>query len=162
MTDKRQKATKVKCNRKESFTKQSIFVEYNISRRSIWVFVGARGQMDTTLYQNRPEDTQNWTNLHLKPHDCRIYYVNINLRHQYGISVAESQTFLRAKRPQRRRAKRNGCFHRLTALFLKIFRNINRRLIKLQLFLFTVVLKASRLWGHVKMLKKYLSNITYA
>ena len=62
--------------------------------------------MNTTLYQNRPEDTQNWTNLYLKPYDCRIYYVNINLRHQYGISVAESQTFLRAKRPQRRRARR--------------------------------------------------------
>ena len=35
------------------------------------------------------------------------------MRHQYGISVAESQTFLRAKRPQRRRAWRNGCFRRL-------------------------------------------------
>ena len=49
--------------------------------------------MNTTLYQNRPEDMQNWTNLYLEPHDCRIYYVNINLRHQYGISAAESQTF---------------------------------------------------------------------
>ena len=28
-----------------------------------------------------------------------ITYTNIDLRHQYGISVAESQTFLRAKRP---------------------------------------------------------------
>ena len=27
-------------------------------------------------------------------HTYRIYYVNVNLRHQYGISVAESQTFL--------------------------------------------------------------------
>ena len=35
------------------------------------------------------------------------------LRHQYGISVAESQTFLRVKRPQRRRTRRNGCFRRL-------------------------------------------------
>ena len=35
------------------------------------------------------------------------------LRHRYGISVAESQTFLRAKLPQRRRARRNGCFRRL-------------------------------------------------
>ena len=35
------------------------------------------------------------------------------LRHQYGISVAQSQTFLRAKRPHRRRARRNGCFRRL-------------------------------------------------
>ena len=70
--------------------------------------------MNTTLHQNQPEDTQNWTiNLYLEPHDYRTYYVNIDLRHQYGISVAESQTFLRAKRPQRRRARRNGCFRRL-------------------------------------------------
>jgi len=33
----------------------------------------------------------------LEPHDYWIYYVNIDLRHQYGISVAESQTFLREK-----------------------------------------------------------------
>ena len=35
------------------------------------------------------------------------------LRHQYGISASESQTFFRAKRPQLRRARRNGCFRRL-------------------------------------------------
>ena len=64
-------------------------------------FAGARGQINTTVYQNRPEDMQNWTNLYLEPHDYRIYYVNIDLHHRYGISVAESQTFLHAKRPQR-------------------------------------------------------------
>ena len=69
--------------------------------------------MDTTIYSNQPEDTKNWTKLYLEPHDYQIYYVNIDLRHQYGISAAESQTFLRAKRPQRRRARRNGCFRRL-------------------------------------------------
>ena len=69
--------------------------------------------MNTTLYQNRPKDTQNWTNLYLEPHDYRVYYVNIDLRHQYGISAAESHTFLRAKRPQRRKVTRNGCFRRL-------------------------------------------------
>ena len=69
--------------------------------------------MNITLYQNRPEDTYNWINLHLETHDYRIFYVNIDLGHQYGISVAESQTFLRAERPQRRRARRNGCFRRL-------------------------------------------------
>ena len=54
------------------------------------------------------------TNLYLEPHDYRIYHVNIDLRHQYGISAAESQsTFRRAKLPQRRRARRNGCFRRL-------------------------------------------------
>ena len=49
----------------------------------------------------------------MEPHDYRIYDVNIDLRHHCGISVAESQTFLRAKRPQRRRSRRNGCFRRL-------------------------------------------------
>ena len=34
-----------------------------------------------------------------KTHDYRIYYVNIDLRHQYGISVAESQTFFLTKHP---------------------------------------------------------------
>ena len=75
---------------------------------------GARWQMNTTLHQNRPEDTQNWTNLYLEPRDYRTYYVNIDLRHQYGIYVAELQTFLLVKRPQWRRARRNGCFLRLT------------------------------------------------
>ena len=54
--------------------------------------------MNTTLHQNRPEDTQNWTNLYLEPHEYQIYYVNIDLHHQYGISVTQSQTFLLAKR----------------------------------------------------------------
>ena len=39
--------------------------------------------------------------MYLEPNDYRIYYINIDLRHQYGISVAELQMFLRAKRPQR-------------------------------------------------------------
>ena len=65
------------------------------------------------------------TNLHLEPNDYRIYYVNIDLRHQYGISAAESQTFLRAKRLLRRRARRNGCFRRLPFTFRKIFVNDN-------------------------------------
>ena len=38
----------------------------------------ARWQMNTTLHQNRPEDTQNWTNLYLEPHDYRIHYVNVD------------------------------------------------------------------------------------
>ena len=113
MTDKRQKATKVKCKREESLTKPSIFVEYSLLQKNNLSFAEAPGQINTALYQNRPEDTQNQTNLYLEPHDYRIYYVNTDLRHQYGISVAESQTFLFAKRPQRRRARRNGCFRRL-------------------------------------------------
>ena len=53
------------------------------------------------------------TNLYLELHDYRIYYVNIDLRHQYAIFATQSQTFLLAKRPQLRRARRNGCFRRL-------------------------------------------------
>ena len=113
ITDKRQKASKIKCKREESLANQSIFVEYTRLQKKRWSFAGARWQMNTTLYQNRPEDTQNWTNLYLEPHDYRNYYVNIDLRHQHGISAAESQTFLLAKRLPRRRARRNGCFRRL-------------------------------------------------
>ena len=40
--------------------------------------------------------------MYLDPHDYWIYYVNIGSRHQYGISAAESQTFLLAKRPEER------------------------------------------------------------
>ena len=61
ITDKRQKAKKVKCKHEESLTKQSIFVEYSLLQKKHLSFAGARGQINTTLtlYQNRPEDTQN-------------------------------------------------------------------------------------------------------
>ena len=114
MTDKRQKTTKVKCKREESLTKQSLFGEYSLLLKKRLSFVGARWQMNTKLYQNRPGKTRKIGQiLYLEPHDYRIYYINIDLRHQYGISAAESQTFLLAKRPQWRRARRNGCFRRL-------------------------------------------------
>ena len=48
-------------------------------------------------------------------------YVNIDLSHQYWISVAESQKFLLAKRPQRRGARRNYCFRRLVPILLLAF-----------------------------------------
>ena len=65
-------------------------------------FARARWQVNTTLHQNRPEDTQNWTKLCLEPHDYRIHYVNIDLRHQYGISVAERETSPAAKSEEKR------------------------------------------------------------
>ena len=37
----------------------------------------------------------------------------IYVDHQFGDSVAESQTFLLAKCPKSRGARRNGCFRRL-------------------------------------------------
>ena len=57
MTDKRQKATKVKCKHDESLTKQSIFVDYSLLYNNHLTFTGARSQMNTTLYQNRPGET---------------------------------------------------------------------------------------------------------
>ena len=55
------------------------------------------------------DDVKYQTNLHLEPNGYWICYVNIDLSHQFGISVAESQTFLLAKRPLWRGARRNGC-----------------------------------------------------
>ena len=55
----------------------------------------------------------NRTNLHFKPQVYQINYVNIELGHQYGIPVTETQTFPLAKRPERRGKKRNSCFRRL-------------------------------------------------
>ena len=54
MTDKRQKATKVKCKRDESITKQVIFVEQILLQKKHLIFVLVRSQMITTLHQNRP------------------------------------------------------------------------------------------------------------
>ena len=53
------------------------------------------------------------TNLHEEPRDYRINYVNIDLRHQYGIPVADAQTSLLVKHPQRLEERRDGCFHML-------------------------------------------------
>ena len=120
MIDKRQKATKVKCKCEESLTNQSIFMEYSLLQKKHLSFAGAPWQMSTTLCQNRLEGTHNWTNLNLEPRDYWIYYVNIDFRHQYGISVAESQTLILAKCPQRRGERRNGCFRRLYISSLQI------------------------------------------
>ena len=35
----------------------------------------------------------------MEPNDYQIYYVNIDLRHQFGIFVTELQTFLLVKHP---------------------------------------------------------------
>ena len=57
MTDKRQKAAKVKCKGIESLTKQSIFAEYSLLQKKHLSFSGALSQMNTTLYQNRTGKT---------------------------------------------------------------------------------------------------------
>ena len=48
-TNDRQKATKVKCKREESLTKQSMFGEYSLLYKKHLRFAGARWQMNTTL-----------------------------------------------------------------------------------------------------------------
>ena len=40
--------------------------------------------MNTTVYQNRPEDSQNWTNLYLEPHD---YWMSVFCKHWFASSV---------------------------------------------------------------------------
>ena len=40
-------------------------------------------------------------------------FVNIDLHHQYGISITEAQTSLLEKRPKWRGARRKSCFDRL-------------------------------------------------
>ena len=129
MTDKRQKATKVKCKREESLTKQSMFVEYSLlfSRRTIWDLLELVGRW-----------TQHFTKIDQKTrnigHDYWIFYVNIDLRHQYGISAAELQTFLHSKCPQLRGARRNGCFR---GLLSRVESLITQR----------VITKAVPVWG---------------
>ena len=60
-----------------------------------------------------PGGTSTTQRLKLHTDDINQRLHNNDLRHQYGISVANSQTFLLEKRPQRRGERRNGCFRRL-------------------------------------------------
>ena len=80
-----------------------MFVEYIefFFSRSIGVLVELVSLKNTELYHNQPGETYELTNFLLEPQDYRVYYVNIDLRHQYGISVSEAQASLLAKRPWR-------------------------------------------------------------
>ena len=100
MTDKRQKATKVKCKHSESLTKPSIFVEYSLLQKKHLSFAGAHLEINTHFSKIGQEKSKiEQTCISREPHDYLIHNVNIDLHHQYGISVAELQTFLLAKRP---------------------------------------------------------------
>ena len=72
------------------------------------------------------------------------------LLHQYGISVAESQPFLRAKRPQWRRARRNGSFRKL--LISSVFQNTQLHYFRDRVIVISLSLSFSQpiLWDHVK------------
>ena len=75
------------------------------------------------------------TSATLEPHDYRIYYVNIDLRHRYGNSVAGSQTFLRVKRPQRQGAR---MFSQARNVTTRAFRT--KRMSKMSSFFFFLAL----------------------
>ena len=59
MTDKRQKATKVKCKCEESLTKQSIFVEYSLLQKKHLSFAGACWQITTQHFTKIDQKTRN-------------------------------------------------------------------------------------------------------
>ena len=66
----------------------------------------------------------------LKPNDnlCNVIQIIQTLRwgilrHQYGIFVAQSQTFLLAKRPQRRRAKEKRMLSQASNIFIHYLQN---------------------------------------
>ena len=95
MTDKRQKATKVKCKRDESLTKQSKYSSLEEAFEFSWsLFADEHNTYVKSTRRNRIEKFECGT------HDYQIYYANIDLRHQYGIPVTESQTFPPTKHPQ--------------------------------------------------------------
>ena len=83
MTEKRQKTPMVRWKHDKSLTKQSILEEYNFLYNYFFL---------EEAFANLLELVRRWT----------INHINIDLRHQYGISLAEAQTSLLAKRPKRR------------------------------------------------------------
>ena len=81
------------------------------------------------------------------------------LRHQYGISVAESQTFLLAKRPQRRGARRNGCFRSYVAsIYANLFhkrKRLHKKRVQLPQDWFGTLTWPPVSWRHVKTLNYF-------
>jgi len=78
---------------------------------SVRNLVGSLFEEHKTL-QNRSGETKS-NKFIFATQDYRINYANMNLRHQYGISVGEAQKSLLAKRPKWRGAGKDGCFCRL-------------------------------------------------
>lgn len=54
---------------------------------------------NSTFYNNRLRETINGKKFKLEIHDYKIYYVNVDLYHQYGISVVEAQVSLLQNAP---------------------------------------------------------------
>ena len=95
------------------YNKRGNFLEYILLyRRSIWVLlklIRRWTQHLTKIDQAKCkiEPISIW-----KPRNTG-FIINIDLHHQYGISVAESQRFLLSKCQKQRGARRNSCFRRL-------------------------------------------------
>ena len=112
MTDKRQKATKVKCKREESLTKQSIFVEYSILKNKHLSFAAARWRMNTKS-----------TRRHVKSDKFVFvtpWLLDLLCKHWFASSVWNFCCWVADVPPyktsRRWRARRNGCFRRLTLM----------------------------------------------
>ena len=76
MTNKRHKVTKIKCKRRESTGKESLFVELN--------FAVARSQKNSKLDQKK-HNSNKFTS------DCQINSADLVSRHPYGILGEKSQ-----------------------------------------------------------------------
>ena len=72
--------------------------------------------MNTTLHQNRTEDTQNWKNLYLEPHDYQIHYMNIDLRHQYQFLSLSRRQGVRSLGVETSGVERSSCDARVWVL----------------------------------------------
>ena len=93
--------------------KQSTFVKYIIFSRGTFEFARARWQI-TQYFKKIDRKTRKICQIYIwNPMTTGFIMLTLICVNQYGISSPESQTFLCAKRPQRQRARRNGCFRRL-------------------------------------------------
>ena len=103
LTDKRQKATKIKSKCNKSITKQSRFLEYILLEYTFEFCKSAFAEKLKTFLKstrrNLESKSENQTNSLFELFDYGIDYVTIDIRHQYGISMAEAKTSLLAKRP---------------------------------------------------------------
>ena len=97
MTYTRQKVTKVKFKRDEPLTKQSKLVEYILEEAFEFCWSSFAEEYNTFVKSTRRNVKLN--KFGCGPQHYRIYCVNIDPCHQYGVSVVESQTFLPAKPP---------------------------------------------------------------
>lgn len=116
MTDKRQEATKFKCKHDESITKQPFFCGmYSSLEKPFEICWSSLADEHKSLPKlTRRNINSNKFAFGTPSMTPRLMIdVNIDLRYQYGISVAGAQTSPLAKCPKGQGARRNDCFCRL-------------------------------------------------